>query len=227
MPDFSDAFDASAFDGPAAESPEDSPRPDALPGGLKAICIIVIVLGALGTIAAMVTGVGLVLGQQAQAAFAPQQDMGAEMRQIQDQMQEEMNAIAAKYRMPSVGAMLLHLLTALMLLIGGVMTLRRKALGRRILLWGCGLSIVYLVVETILNTLMQLQSLPIYQEYGDDLMAEAARQGGGDAANMPNFLMIAIFVGLGFAVLLSVAKIVFYLISIFYLRRSQVEALMR
>ncbi len=227
MPDFSDTFDPYA-------SPIEVPEPLAkleapFPGGLKAICIIAIVLGSLGAMAALLSGVGLVVGQQAQAALNPSQPgTSAEMEELQQKMQTEINAIANKYIVANTAAALMHLFTAVLLLSGAIMTLRRTALGASLLTFGSAASILYVVGYGILNILIQLQTVPVIESFMGELVAETGEQAGQNAdalAMMPKFLMIGVFIALAFSVLFALVKITFYLITIFYLRKPQIRAL--
>lgn len=225
MPEFPDSFEPYA-------SPVEVKVPTAvgpLPGGLKAVCIIAIVLACLGGMGSLASGVGLVAGQTLQAAMNPgQPGPGDGMQQAQQKMQAEVNEISRRYLIPSAAAVILHLLTALLLLAGAIMTLQRKGSGPGMLTFGCASSILYVVGNGILYAVMQLQMIPIMQSFMGDVMAEAGKKAGGGGAQPPdmgNFMMIFIFIGVGIAVLWALVCIIFYLIAIFYVRKPNVRAL--
>ena len=94
MPDFSDDFNpfSSPLEVEVVEPPKRSP------GGVTAICIIAIVLGGFGLLAALLSGVGLFSGLQAQAALGPQPvGVSPEMEQIQERMRTEMAPVMCQY----------------------------------------------------------------------------------------------------------------------------------
>ena len=77
--------------------------PGKMPTGLKAICIIAIILGALGTLVSCGGIASLVVNESLSAGFGqfglPQQpDADKEAEQFQEKLQGEIAAIAEKYR---------------------------------------------------------------------------------------------------------------------------------
>lgn len=210
MSNFSDETAGGAWD-----SSTSTKVPGPLPGGLKAICIIAIILGAMGIIGSLIAGAGLIIGPALQEA--------QQMQGVQQQMQTEINAVARQYLIPSVTAAILQLFTAFLLIVGSIMVLQRKRAGLGTLTLGCAGSILYLIGHRILYAIVTVKALPIYEEYGPRLMAEAARD--QQAPDMPNFVLIFAIVGLVFAILWALAISIFYLVSILYLRKPKVVAL--
>ncbi len=226
MSEFSSPFDMNTAPVEAVLAKTAAP----LPKGLKAICIIAIILGSLGILLSIVSGVGLVLGPAISSAISPQQPgLDPGMREAQEKMQQEIQAVAQEYTALSAVTVVMHLLTAILLLAGGIMTLKRNHKGTVILTIGCVLAIVYEVGQGMLNAVIQLQTVPIVKSFAQDAFARA---GQGQAAPealevMPQIMVALVFVGLAFSVAVILAKCIFYLISIFYLRKPQVTSLFR
>jgi energy-converting hydrogenase Eha subunit C len=205
-----------------------------LPTGLKAICIIAMILGAIGLLMALASGAQLALGSQMQTAFAPGPGAGdAQLQELQGQMQEQINTIVARYLPWHVVSALLHAISAVLLLVGSIMTLRRSTTGRQILILACAVSIIYVISNGILEAVVQMQTIPVVQSFMGDAMAEAADKagGGGDAQQakmaaemIPKFIMAAVFIGMAFSALFILIKIVFYGVSVFYLRKPHIRA---
>ena len=91
-------------------------------GGVKAICIIALILGIMGLAQAVLGGVGLMVGPRAQQWFNPPQP-DQNLREMQQEMQGEMNAIAARFLPLSIARILFHLVVATLLVIGAISTL--------------------------------------------------------------------------------------------------------
>ncbi|MBM4088082.1 MAG: hypothetical protein FJ276_01440 [Planctomycetes bacterium] len=200
-------------------------RPSAAtPTGLKAICILAIVLGGLGAFGAAMGGVGLAVGQSLQGLFSPpaQPGMDSRMVELQRTMQREMQEVTDRYLPFSIVEIVTHMITALMLLAGGAMTLNKSAAGRLILIWGCTLAIFYVLGQTVLNTVIQLRMLPIVQSFTDGMVEGA----GGDAPPdiFPAIMAAAIWAGVAFGGVLAVVKLFFYAFAIVYLRKPHIAA---
>jgi hypothetical protein len=205
------------------EFPEERKAAATLPGGLKAICIIAIVLGSFGVLATIASSIGLVFGQQIQDQLNPGlQDLEPDVQDVQRQMQQDLNAIAGKYRSVQLLDLLLHLVSAVLLVVGSAMVLRRTGRGIPILIGGFAVAIVYLLLNTGLTIVVQLQSLPIIQE-----MIEQAGDAEGAPAEAGTLALFGVIVGIIIAVVIALAKLIFYLIGLFYVRRSEVRALMQ
>src|SRR6188474_1546783 len=91
------------------------------PGVLTTICVLAIVLGALGVCSALFTSVALVVGKQLQQAMQPQAQPGVnnEMLKIQKEMQDEINAVNDQYFPVNILFALTHIVVAALLLVGG------------------------------------------------------------------------------------------------------------
>lgn len=208
----------------APQTPQMPVAQGPLPTGLKAVCIIAIVLGGLGMLFSCFGAVGLVAGQSMQSAFnmpAPE-GVDPEMARAQEDMQTQTAAIARQYLPFSIVSVVLRLFAAIALLLGGILTLKVSAMGRLILLAGCGLAILYELVKSVLGVLVQLQTIPIMQKF----MEQGLPQGG--PADLPpvfsKAMLAVMLVGVGVGLFAALVKIVFYIFSVTYLQRTHIVA---
>jgi len=226
-----DSFDAAV---PGAPS-RSSTAADSLPAGLKAICIIAVILGVSGMMLAVASGAGLLAGRQVPGAFnfeRPELDPELEeLGRIQQRMQAELNAILQEFALPNALAATGHLFTAMLLVIGSIMTLRRKSTGPSLLSFACAASILYLVGRVILSIWIQVKSMLVYERFASRFMAEIGERSGGEGAEamaaMPKIFMIFLVIGLAVSAVIALAKITFYAIAFFYLRKPTVRAMFR
>jgi hypothetical protein len=193
-----------------------------LPAGLKAVCIIAIVLGGLGILFSCFGAFGLIAGQATQSAFEMPGPAGGDMAQAQREMQTQIMEATRAYQPYLIVSVLLHVFAAIALLFGGILALKVSATGRLVLLAGCALATLYELVQSVLSVLVQSQTLPITQKY-----MEQALPPGGPANLPPGFskaMVVVMLVFAGIGLLLSLVKIVFYVFSIIYLQRAHIVA---
>lgn len=198
--------------------------PRLLPTGLKAICIIAIVLGALGTLASFGGLVSLALNQSIIRGFGlpGQSGAGEQAEQLQEELQREVVAIGAKYLPFTAATVILRLVAGLLLLVGGILTLKLASTGRWLLLAGCSVAILYELVGTVLQVVVQTQTLPMV---GKSLEAMLQRSGQGQIPpGLGQILLVSMYVMLGVTLVTVLVKIVFYVVSIVYLKKSTVAA---
>jgi len=193
------------------------------PTGLKAICIIAIVLGALGLATSCGGVVQLAVGESLQSAFNMPAGPGIdpELARAQQEMQAEIVKIGRQNLPLKIVAAVLHILSALGLLVGGIMTLRLSRTGRSILLAGCGAAILYELLQTVLGVMDQLTMMPIVQKFFDQGMPPGA---GEMPPAFGQFMAAGVVVGIAFTVIFALVKLAFYLFSVIYLQRKHVVA---
>jgi hypothetical protein len=206
------------------QAPQVAATGGALPPGLKAICIIAIILGGLGMLISCGGVASMAIGPALQAAFpmSAQPGMDPDLVRAQEEMQEQMAAIGREYLPFTIGTLVVHLLAALALLVGGILTLKVSATGRSILLTGCALAVLYELVNGVLNVVMQMRMGPPVQRF----MEQALQRGG--QAQMPSgfgqFMLAIMFVTLGISLVAMLVKIGFYVFSVIYLKKAHIAA---
>ena len=103
------------------------------PGVLTAICVIAIVLGGLGLGTGLLAVVSLVGGEAIQAAIPDNPGMDEEMKKIQTEMEQEMQAVTDRYWGYHAVFLLGHFAVATGLLAGGIMAIKMNPKGRTVL----------------------------------------------------------------------------------------------
>jgi hypothetical protein len=199
------------------------------PGGLTALCILAIVLGAFGVL----SGLG---GIAAAALQGPMQNMvaqlqpqqGKEAARVQQQIADESREFAQRHIVRNTLFSLARLFVASCLLAGGILTLRLHPQGRKILIVAFSAGIVFELaqiwpmVEVIPFTQRTMQLTMEAQQKG----MPGKGQNAEDAAAMMRIMVKAIAamqVVMMAAMLL--AKSGFYAFGLWYLTRPRISTL--
>ena len=214
---------------PPAEVQAEIVRPAGRSRGLTVIAIIAIVLGGFGFCNAVAGVVGLFLGPQIQSAFGSSAQLGQlppELQEIQTELERDTLALQEKFWGPSAAAVAAHLLVAGGLLAGGIQTVRRQRAGARILAAACGLAIPFeLLARGVLQTMIQFRTAAMLkhqtQRVLDEVAAEAIPPAAERLIGLPYLIILG---GIVFALGLMLLKLVYYAITIWYLRRPAVRA---
>ena len=198
------------------------------PGGLTAICILAIVLGAFGAL----FGVGGLMAvafqgpmQEAMSKLQPQEN--EEVARAQRQIAEEAQEFAQRHVVRNALFAVARLLVASCLLAGGILSLRLHPYGRKVLLAAFAAGIVFEIAQIWPN----LEAIPVTQravqlslQAQQKQMAKGAKAGDmeamgrvmGKAMAAMQIVMIAGMV---------LAKAGFYAFGLWYLTRPHTAAL--
>jgi hypothetical protein len=218
QPQYSFGDSTMGFDGAPAQRP----------GGLTAICVIAIVLGALGLCGSLLTLGILAMQKPLENAFKMQQKVPSgipesfkaqmEMQnETQNKMQEATQKVNQRYWGVHVGLGLLNLAFAGSLLAGGIMALKLNPKARAFLVVVFAAAIVFEIVRTIVIVFVQLNTVAV--------LSAIPNSGAGPAVTMMTFAKVAAIGGMVFWAGFGLAKIVFYGIGAAYLRRPNIRAL--
>jgi hypothetical protein len=202
------------------------------PGLLITVCVLAIVLGALGLLTGIAQAVGLVAGQRIQQSFqpAPPPGVGGEAFEIQKQMQDEIYAIEAQYFLPKAVLAVVHFVVALSLLVGGILALARRPEGRSILVMVCILAVCYEAGRSAIQVAVALKTTPVVEAFMEKSIS-AQPQGGNQQAQeavakmMKASVKIGMVIGFVLAGVIVLVKVVYYVASLIYLTRPKVKAL--
>ncbi|MBW3595928.1 MAG: hypothetical protein KY475_01485 [Planctomycetes bacterium] len=208
---------------------EPKPLPGYRPGGLTAVCVIAVILGALGLLAA-VSGITMALVgnqvQQFQQQFAAA-GSPPEMRDLQTEFNNKTIKIANRFRLVNLSLSATHLIVAGCLVWGGVRALQLKDRGRRLLWTACIVAIVFELAQSIPYILMQMENTALMQDYMPRLMEASAP--GPQSAQVAEFgRMIARFsMIMGWVIFIGwlTLKLAFYGIAAKYLSSSRVKSI--
>ena len=213
---------------PPAEVEAEIAQPGRRRRGLTLIAVVAIVLGIMGLINAVTGVVGLAFGSQIQSTFGSGGQIGQlppELEEIQKELQQDTLLLQHEFWWPSAAAVLVHLVVAAGLLAGGIQTHRRIPAGPRILSAACCLAIPFeLLARGVLQTMIQFRTATMLKQQIQRVVDEAAGQippAAERLLSLPYVMILgAIFVLVG----LMLLKVVYYAITIWYLRRPSVRA---
>lgn len=197
------------------QAPPTGAPPATAPGALTVICVLCIILGALGTFAACMGSVGTVMQSQIQEM---QQNVGDP---AQRQMQKDFAEIQNKYFIPSLVMVLANFVVGPCLLAGGIGVLSRKLWGVKILKLGLMMAAVFVFIRAIVGLIMQFAMM--------GPMREAIKKAGGGgnaqgAQAAESFVTGAFYAGFIFAVIWALLLVGFYLWSWTYMNRDKVRS---
>ncbi|MFZ1934566.1 MAG: hypothetical protein WCB27_22670 [Thermoguttaceae bacterium] len=206
----------------------DAPPPQR-PGGLTAVCVIAIVLGAMGLCFSVLGVASLAFQGQLQKFAKQQQQLPAGMAngplktQMEAQMktQGKINEVAQRVSHRHLGAssaiLVLNLLVSAGLLAGGIATLKLSPKGRQFLIAVFLAAIVFEIVRGVVLVLTQL-----------DMAAELSaipNAGAGPAEMMLTMMKVMAIGTMVLWLALALGLVIFYGIGASYLRRPTIVPL--
>jgi hypothetical protein len=214
-----------AYQPPPESLENDAPPVTQKTGRIKAICIIAIVMGCLGLLSVLGGTAGLLFGKQIQSAVSPTNQPGVsqEMVRVQKDMEKALQSVQDRFFAVNVALIVMLAFVAFALLIGGVQSLRRVPPARKILVTACSAALVYELVKIARDVAIQAQTIPMTLQHTERMISA-----GNGPPGAVDFAMTAarvgIVVGILFGAAWVLAKLVFYSISVWYLRKPAVSA---
>jgi hypothetical protein len=225
--------DPLAFDPYRSPAPPEIPYAGGLqsgrPGSLTTVCVICIVLGALGLINSLAGSLGLIGGRQFQAAFRMPAGAGVsdDMKDAQKTFEDKIYGVLTKYWWPIVASTLVRFAVAVLLLVGGIRSLGLHESGRKTLLTACIIALPLELGYAILQTFMQLENMTAMNSFAESFgKSLPQKQNNANVGKTMQYIFRASMIAsIAFATLIALAKIAFYAFSITYLQRDRVRAL--
>jgi hypothetical protein len=225
--------DSQAFDPYRSPSLPEGPYAGApavgRPGWLTTLCVLCIVLGVLGLMNSLLGTFGVVAGSSLQKAFQPRASskMPQGMQDAQNEFQEKINSVQGKYLWATVPALAVRAVAALLLLIGGVRCLSLVEGGRKALLVGLAVAVVFELLHSILQSVVAMDMMTIVNEYVEKVLQSLPKKNGGPDLSkiMPTIVRWSILGSLVFTFLIAVGKIALYIFGLIYLQKPYVRAL--
>ena len=200
------------------------------PGVLTALCVLCIVLGALGLMNSLFGTVGAIAGPKLQQMMTPKSSPGMpkEMQDAQQKFQDEVIVVQNKFFWQSVVALIFRFIVATLLLIGGLRTLGLVESGRKVLLIACGAALAFELAHAILQSVVTMEMLTAVNSFVNGMlssMPEGKKTPPGFQNTMQTIVRGSIIAQLVIMFLLVMAKAGLYLYGLVYLQRTQVKAL--
>jgi hypothetical protein len=206
------------------EGPYAGQMSSARPGLLTALCVLAIVLGALGMLNAFIGSVAAAAGPRLQAMVQPRPMPGTppEMQQVQQDFQDATNAIQAKYKVGIFASLLFRFAAGLLLLVGGIKAISLRESGRRRLLLAFGVATCFELANAILQSMVNLEMMTAANSVVDGFLQSASGEGIPGIRTAVKGVLIGSMV---FAYLIVLAKVALYVGGIVYLQRPKVREL--
>lgn len=194
-------------------------------GGIKPVCIVAIVLGGLGLGSVLLGAVGLWAGQQVQAAFPVGNQPGVPKRvqELQRDMQREMQAVQDRFWTINASLLGIHALVAVGLVAGGIQSLRRIAGGRNLLVAACLAAIAFETARGTVQSLIQVQVMSVMGRFLQEMMQISMNEAAEAAEWVAWGAQAAMVVGVVMTLVWILAKVVFYSVAVWYLRKPAVR----
>lgn len=194
-----------------------------LPTGLKAICIIALVLGVIGTFWSCMGFAGLAINESFMGGMGfPGGGGGGQAQEAQKELQEGIAAISRQYLSFTIAIVCLHLVAGILLSVGGALGLKSVPAGRSTLVFGFLSAIVYEVSQSILNFIIQAKTIPLVRQSMEQMLQQPGQPGVPEG--MGQLMVGFLFVILGITLLTVCVKIAFYAYSLYYLHRPDIVA---
>ncbi len=155
------------------------------PVWLKVVCIVSIVLGCLGLLMAVTTIVGQLMLEQVQVTTLkwmqamPAIGMPPKMLELQKDMMGQTTAIQLRWQPVFLALGCLHVFVAAALLAGGVQALRKKPMGRKLLLFAMTAATLFELVRLPPTAGMQWQMSKLMSPFMDRMMEVSTTQQRG------------------------------------------------
>ncbi len=199
------------------------------PGWLTTLCVLCIVLGALGLMNSLLGAFGAIAGPALQRAIQPKASakMPQGMQDAQVEFQDKINSVQGKYIWATVPALAVRAVAALLLLIGGIRCLSLAEGGRKALLVGLAVAVVFELLHSILQSIVAMDMMTIVNEYIEKVMQSVPKNNNGPDLSkiMPTIVRWSILGSLIFTFLIALGKIGLYIFGLIYLRKPHVQAL--
>jgi len=204
------------------------------PGWLTAICAASLVWAAFGAMGLMMGVVGLVAGPQMQNPF--QNAMGPsppeEILEMQAEMQREIQAVSEPWMPISIGLLVVQGLLIVGLAVGAIAALCRKPFGRRLLIGALVFGLSVEAVQLYPAISIQLEMADVMERMMPKIMNASMPASAKMPPGAPQFgsmmkagMRMAMMFGIMFAVVIALAKAVFAVCAVVYLKRPEMVAL--
>jgi hypothetical protein len=203
------------------------PRPTGRPGWLSIVCVLCIVLGALGLVNSVFGAFGMVVGPRFQQFMAaqPKPGMPDDLKEAQEKMQADIYKIQAKYIWPLGISMLLRLGVCTVLLVGGIRCLNMVEPGRRLLIIACSIALVFDLLQAIFQMVITVENMTVVNEFMETMANRTGNAPKELEVIMKTVSSVIRFFSLGLICVIALAKIGFYIFSVLYLQKPHIMVL--
>lgn len=199
------------------------------PGGLTAICVIAIILGVLGVLAALIGGGGLVVNKLFREQLAKQQQpppgFPQGMADAQKKMQEAIYAVADRYFIADVILLPIHGLISVFLIVAGAKAMTLVPEARTLFQGALIAALVMLVVTTIKGAVQQIEMFGVMDQFFKEMAGDMPGAGAQGKDVFVTAMRIGMIIGAVFGFGWQFILLLFYGLSLNYLSRPNIVAL--
>jgi hypothetical protein len=209
------------------------------PVWLKVVCIVSIVLGALGLLMAMTGIAGQLFAAEAQESTLKMMEafqvggVPPAIKEIQKEMMDASVAVQRRWMPINLAISIVHLFVAAALLAGGIQALRMKPSGRKLLLMALVAAILFEIGRLPPTGIMQWEMTKVVGQFSQRLMDAAAPSGKALPPGqkktiqmvMRTSMVAGTLIGVLTALGLAIVKLAFYAAGVWLLIRPQFRAM--
>ena len=199
------------------------------PGGLTTLCIFCMVFGILGLFAGVMGTAGLLLGEKLQALASFNPGATAKANQLNKEMQSKVFEKTKTYYPISIPALIFATLVSGGLVFGGIKAVKLDPMGKTILIWCCLAALPVELIGTYANTMVQMETMSVMEEYMPKVMEASVPAGGKMPPNVKNITTlstkIGILVGVVFLSGWVLCKLGVFIYTVYYLGKPEIKAL--
>ena len=213
------------------EGPYAGRQPSGKPGWLTALCVICIVLGALGLMNALLDTAVELAGPRFQAMLTPRGSPGMpdDFQQAQQDLMDELNALKNKYFALSLGLLACRFVVAGLLLLGGLRCLGLSEGGRKLLIVACAVALLFEVSRAIIQSVIYLENLTAMNSAVERFQSSLAKGNSppGMQAVMKWTIRVSTVLPIVMAYVLGILKSAMFVFGLMYLRKPHIKALFK
>ena len=194
------------------------------PAGLIVFCILVCVLAVFALLGGLMGVLSLAFGDEIQQSFSMGGAQGPAQAEAQAEMQDAATALSRRYRPLHLIGLPLQIVLGAGMLLAAIATLRLQEKGARALTVLCLIALAFEVCSAVPTFLMQTEMAAIQRQFMQQSMGDVDDESAQwIAAVLAKVLGILI---LAFAALWFLGKVIVYGLTVRYLAKPEVRALL-
>lgn len=195
-----------------------------LPGALQALAIVGIVLGTLGALAGCGGVVGAFAGPAIQRSMGSFTTVPGEAGEAQARMLEKQTQLLEKYMLVNSVTAVVGLGLSVLLIVGAILTLQRKPIGRKLFLGACLGAMAFELMRAVPTFMMQTEMGTVMEENMTDMMKASSPKNQEQAAKMGSTVAkTAAILGIIVAAVMMAVRLGFHIVAVVYLRSERIR----
>ena len=189
------------------------------PTGVTVTAVLSIIAGILGCLVGLGTLVNTMVGPRMAQAF----NQPGPYEQAQKEMNTSIQRLTSKYMAANVAVSIGTMALAAVLFVGGIGAIPGRGWARKLLLRAFLLGMILECVKIVPAAMMQLEMLPVMEQYFEKIASTPAPGGGAPPPMVGTFAKVGMLVGLAFWIGWAAIKLGLYAWGMRYLGRPHVK----